>query len=352
MKKKNIKIEVIRENKTEEGFLDLTAYLSEADKVMVYREKDKITKEIIPLEELQKVAHQAKGLIMTDSHPTEFVNPLNSRNLIKGFVTEVWGIEDKKLKVDLRIIDKVAIDDVLLRGKREFSLGYRCDLESAPGVTEEGEAYDIVQTNLKLNHFGHVFHGRNGSNVGIIKLNEDVSYEDGLYEGGREMKISYKGKEYEGNELLEVLVRRDNELEIVTRERDQANGRLAALETENNQNKARLNGMDDEINKEVVVRLNAISTVATLTGDKAEDLVRLNSDELKSKVITKAYPEMNLAGKPSAYLDGLYEAAVIKLNEAEPNYTPATENKEAKRENGMNGFDRLAQAMNSIGGRK
>lgn len=352
MKKKNIKIEVIRENKTEEGFLDITAYLSEAEKVMVYREKEKITKEIIPLEELQKAAHQAKGLIMTDCHPTEFVNPLNSRNLIKGFVTQVWGIEDKKLKVDLRIIDKVAIDDVLLRGKREFSLGYRCDLELAPGVTEEGEAYDIIQTNLKLNHFGHVYHGRNGSNVGIIKLNEDVSYEDGLYEGGREMKISYKGKEYEGNELLEVLVRRDNELETVTRERDQVKGRLAALETENNQNKARLNGMDDEINKEVVVRLNAISVVATLTGDKAEDLVRLNSDELKTKVITKAYPEMNLTGKPSAYLDGLYEAAVIKLNEAEPNYTPANENKEAKRENGMNGFNRLAQAINSIGGRK
>ena len=120
MKKKNIKISVIRENKTEEGFLDLTAYLSEADKVMIYREKDMTTREIIPLEELQKVAHQAKGLIMTDSHPTEFVNPLNSRTLIKGFVTQVWGIEDKKLKVDLRIIDKVAIDDVLLRGKREF----------------------------------------------------------------------------------------------------------------------------------------------------------------------------------------------------------------------------------------
>ena len=60
---------------------------------------------------------------------------------------------------------------------------------------------------------------------------------------------------------------------------------------------------------------------------------------------------MDLNGKPSAYLDGLYEAAVMKLNEADPEYTPGT-GKETKRENEVSGFDRLAQALNSIGGRK
>lgn len=354
--KKNAMFQVLKTNETTEGFLKVTGYISEADKVMEYVDwwNETVTREIIPIEELEKVIPQTNGLIMTDLHPWEFIDAKNAKEYIRGYVSNVYGIEDNKLKVDLMVIDSDLINDIRSGKKDQFSIGYWCEMVRESGYTASGEMYDYKQVNLTLNHVALVPQGRAGEEVGVITMNskeENISYQKGMYkkqnsEGGK-MAIKYNGKEMEAHELHTELVLRDTQLKAVTNEKETLEGKLAAKKTELNEAKTKLNGNDEKINSEVMAKVNAISEVSKLTGEKPEDLMKLNIIELKKKVINKAFEGMNLEGKTEAYLDGLYEGATVKLNSSLPEVTEGTEKKEKE-----NGMDKLKKAVGEIGGAK
>lgn len=353
--KKNSIFNVIRKNETPEGFLDVTGYISEADKPMEYIDYygEKVTREIIPLEELEKASPQANGLILTDSHPWEFISAKNASDYARGFVVLNHGIEDKKLKVDLRIINSDLINDVRRGEKTQFSIGYLCDVIGEPGVTENGENYDLKQVNLKLNHVALVPKGRAGDGVGIITLNsadENISYQRGMYkknsEEGGQMKVKYNGKEMEATELLTELMTRDNELKQKINEVESLNGQLAALKTTNGELTQKINEMADSKDKELTERINALTEVAELTGIDTKELIKLNTADLKKKVINTAFPTLNLEGKSEAYLDGLYEGAKEKLNSS--TLPTETEGKGEKKENSED--DSIEKALQGIRG--
>jgi uncharacterized protein len=48
-----------------------------------------------------------------------------------------------------------------------LSAGYTCNLEFADGTTPEGEAYDAIQRNIRINHLAIVAHARGGSTLRI-----------------------------------------------------------------------------------------------------------------------------------------------------------------------------------------
>ncbi|MEJ6466486.1 DUF2213 domain-containing protein [Fusobacterium ulcerans] len=186
MLKKNAMFQVQKTNETTEGFLKVTGYISEADKVMEYVDwwNETVTREIIPIEELEKVIPQTNGLIMTDLHPWEFIDAKNAKEYIRGYVTNVYGIEENKLKVDLLVIDSDLINDIRSGKKNQFSIGYWCEMLKEGGYTALGESYDYKQVNLTLNHVALVPQGRAGEEVGVITMNskeENISYQKGMY---------------------------------------------------------------------------------------------------------------------------------------------------------------------------
>jgi len=355
--KKNAKFEVLRQNETEDGYLDLTGYISKADYVMEYVDwwEEKVNREFIPLEELQKAMNQAKGLILTDTHPWEFLNAKNATEHTNGFVTEVHGIEDKKLKVDMRVINSDLINDIRSNAKSEFSIGYFCELVDESGIID-GQSYDSKQVNLQLNHVAAVPNGRAGSDTSVITMNsyDKVSIEKGLYRINKKdneegnMKLRYNGKDYDANELLAELNVRDAKLTEVTNSRDTLDGKVAGLEVEKKDLETKVNSFEETFETEVSERINTISVVAELTGKETKDLSKMNSLDLKKEVINKAYEDMDLEDKTEAYIDGLYAGAVNKINSSDPIVTEGTDKKEVK----TNGADRLKAAVNGIGGVK
>jgi len=52
-------------------------------------------------------------------------------------------------------------------GKRGLSMGYLVDIKHESGTTPDGEAYDAIQTNLRMNHIALVDQGRAGAKVRI-----------------------------------------------------------------------------------------------------------------------------------------------------------------------------------------
>ena len=349
LNRKNARFEVLRQNETPDGYLDLTGYISKADYVMEYVDwwEEKVNREYIPLEELEKAMEQAKGLILTDTHPWEFLNAKNATDHTNGFVTEVHGIEDKKLKVDMRVINSDLINDIRSNAKNEFSIGYMCELVNEQGMID-GQIYDSKQINIQLNHVAAVPDGRAGNDVSVLTMNADdkVSIVKGLYRINKKednMKLKYNNKDYEANELLTELATRDSELAAKVNAYETLEGEKAAVDAEIETLKEKVNKFDETLETVVTEKINTISEVSKLTGKESSELIRLNSVDLKKEVINKAYEGMDLEGKSEAYIDGLYAGAVNKINTStEVKQTPG----EAIKEEKLNGFDRLNKAVN------
>lgn len=103
---------------------------------------------------------------ITMDHPTEPVTPDNWEGLTKGEVSTEATWDGNKIKLPLIIKAADAIK-AIEGGKRELSAGYTCKLDWTPGVTKDGEPYDAIQRDIRVNHLAIVDRGRAGAECRI-----------------------------------------------------------------------------------------------------------------------------------------------------------------------------------------
>jgi len=72
------------------------------------------------------------------------------------------------------LMDKAAIED-WANGKSELSMGYTMDLQITDGETPDGEKYDAIQTNLRMNHLALVTRARGGSKLRLGDIKPENS---------------------------------------------------------------------------------------------------------------------------------------------------------------------------------
>lgn len=126
--------------------------------VRVYRPED----QVFAKDSLASYAHKP----VTNDHPDLPVSADNWRDVAVGQIGDEVARDGDYVRVPLIVMDEGAIKDVL-SDKRELSAGYTCDLIFEPGTTPDGQAYDAVQKNIKINHVAIVKHGRAGSEARI-----------------------------------------------------------------------------------------------------------------------------------------------------------------------------------------
>lgn len=126
--------------------------------VRVYRPED----EVRSPKSLMSFSHKP----ITLDHPPNGVDSTNIKELAVGEVSTEAVWEGNKIKLPLIIKDEAAIQ-IVLAGKRELSAGYTCTLDFEDGVTPDGEPYDAIQRNIRINHVAIVDRGRAGSECRI-----------------------------------------------------------------------------------------------------------------------------------------------------------------------------------------
>lgn len=159
--------------KTEDGYLIATAKSvrtgiqlyrgdemdhPEMDVVRVYRPPE----EVFSKDSLQGFSHAP----MTMGHPEDGVNAANWKDLAVGEVSTAAVRDGEWVALPLILKDAAAIQAVE-GGKAELSAGYRCDIDWTAGVTDDGQAYDAVQRNIRINHLAVVDRARAGSEARI-----------------------------------------------------------------------------------------------------------------------------------------------------------------------------------------
>lgn len=113
--------------------------------------------EVFKADSLASFAHKP----VTVGHPDESVTAETWRRDAVGNVGGEIARDGGYVRVPLIVMDKSAIDAVQ-SGTREISMGYDCRLEMGDGVTPEGEPYNAIQRDIRINHCAIVEKGRAG----------------------------------------------------------------------------------------------------------------------------------------------------------------------------------------------
>lgn len=130
-------------------------------------------KEVFAAESLASL----RGAPVTNEHPPTMVTGDNVRRYQVGTALTDGRQDGEHVAAELVVQDAATLRDVQ-SGKAELSCGYKLDIVKTAGVTPDGEAYDAIQTNIRINHVAIVQRGRAGS--ARLRLDgltdEDIAY--------------------------------------------------------------------------------------------------------------------------------------------------------------------------------
>ena len=159
--------------KTAEGFLRVRATLTRSGVFLYVLPDGTERRELRDDAEVNDPASVASlaSVPVTAPHPTKdgvrvMVTPQNFSEYSQGSVGVVTKSSDGRhqlLESELLIGGKDALEAVEVKGWRQVSCGYDCDLDETPGVHPVYGRYDARQTNIRYNHAAIVPMGRAGA---------------------------------------------------------------------------------------------------------------------------------------------------------------------------------------------
>lgn len=130
----------------------------EMSQVRVYRPPEEVFNE----DAIRSYAHRP----VTVGHPDEPVTPTNWKNHSVGQTGDEVVRDGQTVRVSMLVMDEAAIQAVN-GGIRELSMGYSADIDWTDGETPDGEPYDAIQRNHRMNHLAIVATARGGSKLRI-----------------------------------------------------------------------------------------------------------------------------------------------------------------------------------------
>ncbi|WP_159975864.1 MULTISPECIES: DUF2213 domain-containing protein [unclassified Novosphingobium] len=103
---------------------------------------------------------------VTINHPAEMVDASNWKRHGVGEINGDIARDGEFVRVPLIVRDAAAVEKVRTSHK-QLSMGYTCTLDWTPGTSADGEAYDAVQRDIRINHIAAVPAARGGPELKI-----------------------------------------------------------------------------------------------------------------------------------------------------------------------------------------
>jgi len=320
------------ERMPETGFIRFPCYAGRTG-IQRYRDSQgNAFYELRPPEEVfsDKTLATLKGAPFTNNHPKDFVTIKNAKELMVGFCGEtIERIKYDSLeyqKIDVTITDGKTIEDIE-KGKVEVSLGYNLELEETKG-TFQGQNYDAIQRNIKINHLALVDKARGGDKV-RLRLDTDEAITDNVNQlEDKQMKVKFGDREFDVNDELGKLIvgmqkkqaDMSKELDAYKNKKsdsdnkkvDELQAKIDHLETELSKAKDKANKLDSETFKNELKTRRSIEKIAekTLNKELIEKLDDMDNLEIKKAIIKAETPNVNLDEKSETYVNARYDHIV------------------------------------------
>lgn len=310
--------------------------------VLEYSDGQRSWREYRPPEEVfaENSLATLRAAPVTDLHPAGKVTAETWAELAKGHVDSAPMRDGRLVVVDLAVQAAPLVALVESGERREVSSGYECDVEQAPGVTPEGEAYDRVQRNIRYNHIalGPSGWGRAGSEVALRLDGAAVEVSAGfpaakgttmkrrLKVGGREFRIDADDEEDRQALATEVQgaiddaeKKKDSELTAAAAQIKALGDKLAEATAISAQLQMELAEKDEPITEENVPEAVIDSLVEKRLALRADAARVLGADydfkgkkpgDIKRAVIGLVLPGTRLDGLGEPVVDGMFAAVV------------------------------------------
>jgi hypothetical protein len=205
---------------------------------------------------------------------------------------------------------------------RELSCGYTLDLDETPGTTPEGEHYDAIQRNIRVNHIAIVPKGR----AGVARLNMDG--EQVLEEEPKEDKKMAEmtkvrldtGIEYECAPEVKVEIekmRKDSA--DMKKEADKLQAKYDALEAELAKEKEgrKADAEAHKANFDEAIKAR-VELLKVAEAHKVANADSMTDTEIKTAVIKAVRGDaINLDGKSADYIEAAYDMAKADVKQHE-----------------------------------
>ena len=304
---------------TDEGFLVDSPIVARIG-IQEYRRADgSIRKELRLPEEVFSVEalSSMKAKPITVDHPgTGRVDSKTAHRVTVGTILDGGKQDGDHVRTDIVIHSPDAIGD-----RRELSLGYMAVLDETPGEWN-GQKYDAIQRNIRVNHLSVVKQGR----AGVARLNLDSDeIED----------INFKPKEHQ---TMTVKIKLDNgieydaapevsvALEKLRSDASAAATKLEKLEAERDTLKARVDNVQGELDQakeqgraDALARLKLEAVASKVKVDHKDKTDR----QIKEAVILTVRKDAVLTDKSDVYIDAAFDMAV----ESVPDHNMADQRK-------------------------
>jgi hypothetical protein len=340
--------------RTAEGFLAGRAIVTSVG-VFTYLDADgSKTRELRPPEEVfdreSLITMKLKPVV--NDHPDEKVTDENVQKYQVGSLgsnpsstvqernwdgyTDLEKLTDGfHVAIDMIVNNADAITEVL-NGKRALSMGYECEIETAPpGSVWCGMEYDCIQRNIRYNHVAIVDAARAGDAACIRLDSADavllIDQDHHTYQEDKTMKkIRIDGVDYDGDERLiqfyqEQKSRADSAEKALETAKTDHKSAFSALEADRDTYKDRADKAEKELKEAKALaadpkRLDeAVKAKVILMGaaDQAGVEVKdgMSDIEIKKAVVLAKFPSAKLDGKDEVYIQARFDAALEALGD-------------------------------------
>ena len=314
---------IIKASVTDEGFLVDSPIVGRVG-IQLYKNADgTVRREFRPPEEVFKAdsLNSFVGKPITDGHPAEMVNAKNAKSLLVGAIHTEGKQDGDNVVAGITIHDADMIDKIMKGGKRELSLGYKVDIEEISGVWN-GQEYDAIQRNIRINHLAIVPRGRAGNaRLNLDRLDAEsiitgetmpenlsrVRLDTGLeYQAEAEVVQAFEKMRADKVEADAHIDELQKQLDSVAAERDTLKSQVASAD------KVRADALE-AARAEIKARAILEKSAEAFKIDCADKSDR----EIKEAVIKSKRADADLSGKSDDYINAAFDLTVeLKADEA------------------------------------
>lgn len=310
-----------RSRRTDEGFLVAPANFTRTGVLEYLNPDGSVRRELrLPEDVFAPASLETYALKpITRDHPADRVTSENAKGLAVGMVGSATRADDgQHVAGTLSIFDAETIR-AIDRGERQLSPGYDIRLETVPGgvhidtegaLGPKGESYraDFYQRDITVNHLAIVRAARAGASA-AIRL-DSAGNETADPQETMTMKIKIGAAEFDVPEAVAAEFAALTKSRTDAGELEKVQAKLAVLESQKAELQKRVDASEAE--KATAAKAALADDAAKHLGEKAADLLRLDADEIKRRVIAKLAPSVRLDGKSSEYIGAAYDMATVQ----------------------------------------
>ncbi|NWC11871.1 DUF2213 domain-containing protein [Pseudomonas agarici] len=249
---------------------------------------------------------------ITSPHPPLLVTALTYKGVAVGVVRGPGRRDGDFVVCDLIVKDQKTIDEIL-GGKCELSAGYTAIYDETPGVTDDGQAYDYIQRDIKINHVAIVERARAGSIARIFDQNPGGNTMPVLIttDSGRSVDVADPANAQVVADSFDRLLKRATDAET------KADKAQAAADSATEKLGEAVKASSDEAIK---ARVTAISSAHALARKVAGDEFTCDSldvIEIKRAALAVALPKRDWSDKSSGYVEAAFDTESEKDDDEE-----------------------------------